>query len=959
MQSATSILKKVYNKHNDRNEWAIVSKKDPNKILQWFGLEKPSEEKVQEVEKRVQFFKHVNASTEKLEYIRLESIICLIDRNKIDILNVETDDLSEAILGVAEIRNNNKYQSYELEAVYSFKGYGMKLLACVLDSINPMYLIPDQTGRHSDEFKAFWKKAVKFFESKKIKDETGLIARTNIPISNLSKERQLSIIGQADNTLAFEMHKIYAHASSQVNWIWPTKADFDNEWKTEDFLAFFSSAYEKDDVQDKWKELLFNNLKEVSSVIKIDKSMLKASNPDYYQASSIEDLKRKISYMKKDIDSIVKQFESNGDLYMPILIERNGVIRTLGGRTRLSVAFILDKEIKGIVINEDKLNSLVISPIKRDIFLKNGSIFVRDTESKQAILDYIDGKVSIEDLKKFPEIAELDSKDKEALDYVVDLTRRQIKKTQSSKKKIGNPKFMTLEQLKRISNDPYFRGIDGADYDVIREEIEQRLWELENKKNDKSFEKRLKEMEEYEEMLEKSVASSNVICNYIIESLELFNEKAMQIGWTNPDVITNKVFQNLEKMSPNKITPTKKIVYETSSSFSLVERTRTRNLCKSLVKNFLASFIQGLKRITTKDDTWLDVRALIEPFTSLNYESINFNTNASNKEMKMKALFNDKKFGTLFNVGDKLKLKNLLSDKEEIKTVEKFDGLEYVFTDNTKLGHSGYAIEGGKFYILINKSPMIEITKIADATIIEKLTKAGIKVENGKISKADVERLKKVLASNDDLIKNIEECIKLLDIIIETSTLHTSDLKAYKDFKNILLEDLENINTKTKASFDLDGFYCVRELKSLAEGFNKESKLIKIDTTADKNKGVFCIPDADGFMHEGYLDGNVYIHPSEKAYKFIELEAKKLGCSVEYNNTRSCFWLKKVSESEFDGETIEEVIETFLSEFECEPSKVSKSQIQEFLKRNGFDYTVDEILEGYANITESAYAHNY
>lgn len=68
-------------------------------------------------------------------------------------------------------------------------------------------------------------------------------------------------------------------------------------------------------------------------------------------------------------------------------------------------------------------------------------------------------------------------------------------------KNIGNPKFMTLEQLERIANDPYFRGVDGADYEVIREEIQERLWKLQNDKTEKDLNKRFQELEEYEEML--------------------------------------------------------------------------------------------------------------------------------------------------------------------------------------------------------------------------------------------------------------------------------------------------------------------------------------------------------------------------------------------------------------------------------------------------------------------------
>lgn len=54
-----------YNQHTDRREWALVSKKDNDKVLEWYGVRKPSEERVKKTERRVQYFKHVNASADQ------------------------------------------------------------------------------------------------------------------------------------------------------------------------------------------------------------------------------------------------------------------------------------------------------------------------------------------------------------------------------------------------------------------------------------------------------------------------------------------------------------------------------------------------------------------------------------------------------------------------------------------------------------------------------------------------------------------------------------------------------------------------------------------------------------------------------------------------------------------------------------------------------------------------------
>ena len=52
------ILTQRYNKNTKRKEWALVSRSNPKKILKWFGVKKPSKERVMKEERRVQYFKH-------------------------------------------------------------------------------------------------------------------------------------------------------------------------------------------------------------------------------------------------------------------------------------------------------------------------------------------------------------------------------------------------------------------------------------------------------------------------------------------------------------------------------------------------------------------------------------------------------------------------------------------------------------------------------------------------------------------------------------------------------------------------------------------------------------------------------------------------------------------------------------------------------------------------------------
>lgn len=53
-----AILKRKKNKNTGRTEWCLVSRKDPSKILEWYGKEKPSEKAVSKSEKRINWFKH-------------------------------------------------------------------------------------------------------------------------------------------------------------------------------------------------------------------------------------------------------------------------------------------------------------------------------------------------------------------------------------------------------------------------------------------------------------------------------------------------------------------------------------------------------------------------------------------------------------------------------------------------------------------------------------------------------------------------------------------------------------------------------------------------------------------------------------------------------------------------------------------------------------------------------------
>jgi hypothetical protein len=53
----TAILRKKYNKNTGKSQYALLSKSNPDKVLKWFGVQKPSDKAVKEQERRVQFWK--------------------------------------------------------------------------------------------------------------------------------------------------------------------------------------------------------------------------------------------------------------------------------------------------------------------------------------------------------------------------------------------------------------------------------------------------------------------------------------------------------------------------------------------------------------------------------------------------------------------------------------------------------------------------------------------------------------------------------------------------------------------------------------------------------------------------------------------------------------------------------------------------------------------------------------
>ena len=63
----TAVLVQKVNKNTGNKEWALVSKQDHDRVLEWYGVKHPSKERVEKTEKRVQYFKHKAAQVAGME----------------------------------------------------------------------------------------------------------------------------------------------------------------------------------------------------------------------------------------------------------------------------------------------------------------------------------------------------------------------------------------------------------------------------------------------------------------------------------------------------------------------------------------------------------------------------------------------------------------------------------------------------------------------------------------------------------------------------------------------------------------------------------------------------------------------------------------------------------------------------------------------------------------------------
>lgn len=203
------------------------------------------------------------------------------------------------------------------------------------------------------------------------------------------------------------LKKIYENSILKYNaWRQPTTAELENEWQSEYWFSNLAGVPEINrKLVDKYKDIILQNLMKFTTI----EDMEYSKNLNIYHYDSIEDLKKYIKHMGKNIDSMVKAYTNNEPLPYPLFMRGKDLTNTkdsyviLGGRTRVSVAKILNVDnIKVLVIDQNKLNSFLrpywISDFKNSETLYRGLILLQPDEYKDLFDSYVLGK-----LKVFPE----------------------------------------------------------------------------------------------------------------------------------------------------------------------------------------------------------------------------------------------------------------------------------------------------------------------------------------------------------------------------------------------------------------------------------------------------------------------------------------------------------------------------------------------------------------------------
>jgi len=184
-------------------------------------------------------------------------------------------------------------------------------------------------------------------------------------------------------------------AKTIINWIKPSRAELEIEWKTEGIDCLWFVGYPSKRDQDRYRNHFLDNIAKFTTVEKIDDI---AIAHQVYMTSSVEQLEINIQHMRKDVRGIEDSIMF-GTPTMPLFLcqnrkelQENGELKILGGRTRSSIALMSGKKVTGFVIDKQIMDQ-VFQPLKKADFLKRGwilSVF-ESQKVRSEIIAYIEG----------------------------------------------------------------------------------------------------------------------------------------------------------------------------------------------------------------------------------------------------------------------------------------------------------------------------------------------------------------------------------------------------------------------------------------------------------------------------------------------------------------------------------------------------------------------------------------
>jgi hypothetical protein len=197
----------------------------------------------------------------------------------------------------------------------------------------------------------------------------------------------------AESTATPTTAKVQAEAvvspDKPIEWTKPTRKQLEDEWYTETLDTMFFAGYPKKGQSEKYRDHFIENIDKFSTVETITAEDLPRQ---LYVTDTVENLAENIKHMDKDvpgIDLLLKE----GKPAMPLVIRKDGKLKILGGRTRTSLSIMAGKEVKAIVIDEEKMRESFY-PFRKEEFLKDGYAFftLESKETRQEIINYLEGK---------------------------------------------------------------------------------------------------------------------------------------------------------------------------------------------------------------------------------------------------------------------------------------------------------------------------------------------------------------------------------------------------------------------------------------------------------------------------------------------------------------------------------------------------------------------------------------